>query len=340
MQTKTIRIWPAVSFILFLLALLFLRPFFAEGAPAVRTDKEIYNEGEMIQVYFAGAPGYNSDWICIVPAGARDNEPGDYKYMPSRASQGLILFSPRPPGQYEVRAYYNYRRNGYVVKGRQRFSVASDPVAREAPAPLLEPVIEAPPPFAYIEPPLVVVLPGTDIYVAPHLEIDLYFQGGWWWRQWRGHWYRSRIHDHGWQPYRDYPLWHRKIPHDWRNSYHSRTWGSRPWNPPRIHQGTVNRHWRDGRWRDDHGLGRSEPAKPTGKPALRGGDPGKPHPPGVFTPRSDSREPALRDDRPAGKSGADPGRGSRRGEEPGGDSGRRSHGSGPREDKPGFGHPR
>ena len=326
MQTKAFRIWPAVSIVPLLMAVLFLRPGVVHGAPVVWTDKEIYHEGETIQVHFAGAPGYNSDWICIAPAGAPDTEPGAYKYMPSRASQGQILFAPRPPGQYEVRVYYDYRRNGYVVSGRHRFSVAGDPAVPEAPAPPLPPEAEAPPPIAYAEPPQVIVLPGTDVYVAPEMEIDLYYQGGWWWRQWRGHWYRSRTHDHGWQPYRDYPLWHRKIPPDWRRSYDSRTWGGRSWNPPRIHQGSVNRHWRDGRWRNDHGLGRPAPAKPSGKPALRGGDPGKPHPPAVFTPRGDSREPALRDGRPAGK--------------PGGDSGRRSHGSGPREEKTGFGHPR
>ncbi len=36
-----------------------------------------------------------------------------------------MIFDAPPPGKYEVRAYYNYSRKGYVVTARYSFSVAS-----------------------------------------------------------------------------------------------------------------------------------------------------------------------------------------------------------------------
>jgi TolB-like protein len=93
------------------------------GAPVVNTDKDIYHSGERIKVNFTNAPGVGSDWICIVPVGSPDTEAGDYQYMPKGRSQGVLTFDSPSPGKYEVRAYYNYRRHGYVVSARYGFSV-------------------------------------------------------------------------------------------------------------------------------------------------------------------------------------------------------------------------
>jgi len=44
--------------------------------------------------------------------------------MPDRVSEGVLTFKcSHIPGKYEVRAYYNYSRNGYVVSARYSFSV-------------------------------------------------------------------------------------------------------------------------------------------------------------------------------------------------------------------------
>lgn len=282
MQIGKLKIGPIGSMVLLLAVIFFSRTGSVEGASVVRTDKGIYNQGERIRVSFSNAPGYNSDWICIVPAGSPDNEPGDYRYMPGGAGQGVFVFDPRSPGRYEVRAYYNYRRNGYVVTGRYPFSVGSVSIAEEAVPQRMEPVepsspIEAefPPPIPFDAPPKVVVLPGTDVYIAPYVPVDIFFQGGWWWRQWRGNWYRSQFHDRGWAHHHGYPVWHRKVPHDWRHSYHNRVWGGRPWNPPYIHHNNLHNHWRGGHWRTEHGLGRSRPPGPAGGQSLhRGGPPG------------------------------------------------------------------
>lgn len=123
---------------------------YAESSPGVKTDKNVYSTGETIQVSFFNASGSNSDWICIVPAGAPDNDAGNYQYLPSNVSQGVLTFEAPPPGRYEVRAYYNYSLRGYVVSARHSFSVAEKassalPVAlrEEKPKPAESPAVMA-----------------------------------------------------------------------------------------------------------------------------------------------------------------------------------------------------
>ncbi len=91
----------------------------------VKTDKDTYLPGEKIRVNFFRSPGHASDWICIAPAGSPDTEAGDYQYMPKGLEQGVLTFESPSLGKYEARAYYNYRRNGYVVSARYGFSVVS-----------------------------------------------------------------------------------------------------------------------------------------------------------------------------------------------------------------------
>ena len=263
MQIRSLKIRPIVSIVLLIMVTFLFQPSPVGGASVVRTDKDIYNQGEMIRVNFSNSPGNERDWICIVPVGSPDTDGGDYKYMPRRLGQGFLIFDPPSPGEYEARAYYNYRRNGYVVSGRYAFSVVSDPVNEEALAQHMERIdpnnsLEAnlPPPILFVAPPNVVVLPGTDVYAVPDVEEEIFFQGGWWWRPWGGHWYRSKYHDHGWAYYRDSPSWYKTIPRDWRHNYSNHIWGGRPWNPPHINHGNLNNHWRGGHWRNDHGLGR------------------------------------------------------------------------------------
>ncbi|HPL67307.1 MAG TPA: hypothetical protein PLG94_12305 [Smithellaceae bacterium] len=113
----------------------------ADAAPQVKTDKDVYGPGETIKVNFFNAPGSSRDWICIAAAGANDDDAGDWKHMPSGASQGVLTFDTPQPGKYEVRAYYNYSRNGYVVSARYSFSVE----ATASPAqPVLAPEIIKP----------------------------------------------------------------------------------------------------------------------------------------------------------------------------------------------------
>ena len=140
MPIKSLKIRPIVSIVLLIMVTFFFQPSSVGGASVVRTDKDIYNQGEMIRVNFLNSPGNDRDWICIVPVGSPDTDGGDYKYMPRRLGQGFLIFEPPSPGEYEVRAYYNYSRNGYVVSGRYAFSVVSDPVNEGALAQDMEPM--------------------------------------------------------------------------------------------------------------------------------------------------------------------------------------------------------
>jgi hypothetical protein len=94
----------------------------AGGKPLIETDRNIYTDGEEIRVYFYNAPGYSKDWICVVPAGSRNTEAGDYQYIP-RQRRGVLTFKPPRPGRYEARAYYGYSPGRYVVSARYGFTV-------------------------------------------------------------------------------------------------------------------------------------------------------------------------------------------------------------------------
>jgi hypothetical protein len=92
---------------------------------SVKTDKASYEPGETIKVTFSGASGLEGDWICIVPEGSPEKEGGDYQYVPTGRSSGILTFdAPAPLGRYEVRAYFNYSKVGYVVSSRTPFSIS------------------------------------------------------------------------------------------------------------------------------------------------------------------------------------------------------------------------
>jgi len=67
--------------------------------------------------------------------------------------------------------------------------------------------------------PGMVVLPGTDVYADPNIGADLFFYGGWWWRPWGGHWYRSHYYNSGWAPYSRVPAFYSRVPSNWRSEY-------------------------------------------------------------------------------------------------------------------------
>ena len=62
-----------------------------------------------------------------------------------------------------------------------------------------------PPPIVFAAPPELMVLPETNVYVVPDVDVDIFFYNGWWWRPWEGRWYRSRDYSSGWGHYRNVP---------------------------------------------------------------------------------------------------------------------------------------
>jgi hypothetical protein len=150
MQITSPKIKPVFYIIILLMAVFCCRIATADASPQVKTDKDTYSAGETIRVNYSNAPGYKSDWICVVPAGSPDTEGGDFKYIPNRESDGVLTFDVPSPGKYEVRAYYNYSRNRYEVSARYSFTVG-DKVSAALPLEVVEIVkqVESPPVTAF-----------------------------------------------------------------------------------------------------------------------------------------------------------------------------------------------
>ena len=104
--------------------------------------------------------------------------------------------------------------------------------------------ISLPPLIVFAAPPEVVVIPETNVYAVPDLDVDIFFYNGWWWRPWEGRWYRSRNYSSGWGYYQNVPSFYRGIPSSWRNDYSDHRWGGHQWNYQRIPHQQVQRNWR------------------------------------------------------------------------------------------------
>jgi hypothetical protein len=124
------------------------------------------------------------------------------------------------------------------------------------PPPSVRVTVPLPPPIVFAAPPEVVVLPETEVYVAPSVPEEIFFYNGWWWRPWNGRWYRSLRYDSGWGFYRGVPSWYNGIPRGWRDDYRNHVWGGHPWNYSNIHHGDLQRNWRT--WHNTHHWDRPE----------------------------------------------------------------------------------
>jgi len=120
-------------------------------------------------------------------------------------------------------------------------------------------VIPLPPPIPFLAPPEMVVLPDTDVYVAPDCDQDLFFYGGWWWRLWNGLWYRSLYYDSGWEFYYGVPGWYGGVYPHWRDNYRNHTWGGQRWDYRSVPYGDVRTNWKSwqssGYWRNQQNRG-------------------------------------------------------------------------------------
>jgi len=101
-----------------------------------------------------------------------------------------------------------------------------------------------PPLIVFAAPPELIVLPETNVYVVPEVDVDIFFYNGWWWRPWEGRWYRSRNYSSGWGHYRNVPSFYPGIPSGWRNDYKDHRWKGHEWNHQRIAHQQVQQNWR------------------------------------------------------------------------------------------------
>ena len=119
--------------------------------------------------------------------------------------------------------------------------------------------IPLPPPIPFLAPPEMVVLPDTDVYVAPDCDQDIYFYGGWWWQPWGGRWYRSLNYDSGWEFYHGVPGWYGGVHPRWRDDYRNHMWGGQRWDYRSVPYGDVRANWKswqsNGYWRNQQNRG-------------------------------------------------------------------------------------
>jgi hypothetical protein len=76
------------------------------------------------------------------------------------------------------------------------------------------------PTIKFAAPPDLVVIPGTYVYIVPDIDVDVLFFQGYWWRPYKGYWYRSQDYKGQWsyvEPGR-IPNGLRSLPQDYR--YH------------------------------------------------------------------------------------------------------------------------
>ncbi|MBF0257507.1 MAG: hypothetical protein HQK62_01505 [Desulfamplus sp.] len=104
----------------------------------------------------------------------------------------------------------------------------------------------SPAPIVFSSPPQLIVVPETNIYVVPDVEVEIFFYSGWWWRPSEGHWYRSKSYNSGWVGYSNVPSFYREIPTDWRSDYRKERWRRHQWNPQLIPHEQVQESW--SRW--------------------------------------------------------------------------------------------
>ena len=133
--------------------------------------------------------------------------------------------------------------------------------------------IPLPPPIVLSAPPATIVLPGTGVYVAPDLDIDLFFWGGWWWRPWNGRWYRSHDYRSGWGYYNGIPSFYSRVPPGWREDYRHNRWQGREWNHQRISHSQLQ-HMHQRNVREESRWARQHSGASHGEGGARGGDGG------------------------------------------------------------------
>lgn len=55
-----------------------------------------------------------------------------------------------------------------------------------------------PPPIVAVQPPAVVMIPGSQVHFVPDPQIDVFFYGGYWWSPRGDRWYRARAYNGPW----------------------------------------------------------------------------------------------------------------------------------------------
>ena len=118
---------------------------------------------------------------------------------------------------------------GFVSEGHARGPEIGIGIGIGIPVPVMPTIVVS-------GPPELVVVPGTNVYVAPDVEGDILFYQGFWWRLYDGRWYRSPYYDRGWvymdrgRVPRSFYGYHPGFRHEYRGYQ-------------RVHYNDVHRNW-------------------------------------------------------------------------------------------------
>jgi len=95
---------------------------------AIGTDKSSYGLLDKIVVTYTNMPGFNKDYVTIVPLATPDNTYGGYQWCTGK--NGVLTFDPpattSTAGTWEVRAMY--RNENGPVRARARFTIGEPTV--------------------------------------------------------------------------------------------------------------------------------------------------------------------------------------------------------------------
>lgn len=87
-------------------------------------------------------------------------------------------------------------------------------------------------------PPAMIVIPGTNVYYPPDVDVDIFFYHGYWYRLYRGGWYTADEYNGPWRSIGPPRVPHvlNEMPHDYRHV---------PPGHERIPYGQVKKNWRN-----------------------------------------------------------------------------------------------
>ncbi|NLF41576.1 MAG: hypothetical protein GX587_02665 [Bacteroidales bacterium] len=113
--------------------------------------------------------------------------------------------------------------------------------------------VNFPPPVVFESPPNLITIPYTNyVYGVPDAEIDLFFWDGWWWRPWKGQWYRSRYYDRGWIYHNYIPAFFYSVDPGWRRYYKEKRWHGQPWHYELIAHHKLQHNSHNNLYRKNH----------------------------------------------------------------------------------------
>ncbi|HTV18314.1 MAG TPA: hypothetical protein VMG12_06575, partial [Polyangiaceae bacterium] len=114
--------WPRGAYDVQARAAIEVRGTPVHGAPSLATSEAEYPAHRAIEVSFTRFSGAQHDWITIAPAGSPQERYGEWHFT-SGVRDGRAPFEGLPPGDYEVRGYFDWPTGGYAPRAMQRFRV-------------------------------------------------------------------------------------------------------------------------------------------------------------------------------------------------------------------------